>query len=235
MQAAVKHIREIAVHDRAIPEEMLTATRPFVVRGLAAAWPLAQAGRASPEAADAYLRRFYRGYPVLAMLGTPEIDGRFFYNEDLSGFNYHNARARLNDVLDELAVQRTRARASAIYVGSTGIDDALPGLRLENDVALGGRTPLASIWVGNRTRIAAHYDLPDNLAVVAVGRRRFTLFPPEQLANLYVGPIDFNPAGQAISLVDVANPDLERFPATRCSSRRCGGTRWKRGTRSTCW
>ncbi|MDT1899301.1 cupin-like domain-containing protein, partial [Acinetobacter baumannii] len=81
-----------------------------------------------------------------------------------------------------------------IYVGSTTIDGALPGFRAENDVDLGPRDPLASIWIGNRTRIAAHYDLPDNLACVAAGRRRFTLFPPGQQHNLYIGPIDLPPA-----------------------------------------
>src|SRR3546814_18893261 len=77
---------------------------------------------------------------------------------------------------------------------------------------LGDRDPLASVWIGNRSRIPAHQDLPDNLACVAVGRRRVTLFPPDQLANLYIGPLDFTPAGQAISLVDFAAPDLARFP-----------------------
>lgn len=146
------------------------------------------------------------------MLGAPQIRGRFFYNGDLTGFNFRPVRIRLDAVLDEIARHENAAEPPAIYVGSTTIDTCLPGFRAQNDLDLGDRQPLASIWIGNRSRIAAHFDLPDNIACVVAGRRRFTLFPPEQLANLYVGPLDLTPAGQAISLVDFAQPDLERFP-----------------------
>ncbi|HEY1151471.1 MAG TPA: cupin-like domain-containing protein [Pseudoduganella sp.] len=193
-------------------DELLASTEPLVLRGLAAAWPLVQAGRSSQRAASDYLRRYYRGEKVIAMLGGPEIRGRFFYNEDLSGFNFASVRTGLGGVLDELEAHSSAPQPPAIYVGSTEIDGCLPGLRAENDLQLGERQPYVSIWLGNRTRIAAHYDLPDNIACVAAGRRRFTLFPPEQLRNLYIGPLDFTPAGQAISLVDFHHPDPVRFP-----------------------
>jgi hypothetical protein len=131
---------------------------------------------------------------------------------DLSGFNFHAERPRLPAVLDAMQRHIGQANAPAIYLGSTTVDTYLPGLSAENRVPLDDRNPLYSIWIGNRTRIAAHHDVPDNLACVAVGRRRVTLFPPEQLANLYVGPLDFTPAGQAISLVDFHAPDFARFP-----------------------
>jgi hypothetical protein len=210
-----KPIRELDIRGAKLPDELLCATEPWIVRGLAAHWPLVDAARSSIDAADAYLRRFYRDATVGAMLGKPDIGGRFFYNDDLTGFNYYPVRARLDAVLDEMKGYRENPRPAAIYVGSTTIDTALPGLREQYDIDLGGRDALASIWIGNQTRIAAHYDLPDNLAVVAAGRRRFTLFPPAQLANLYIGPLDFTPAGQAISLVDFAAPDYVRFPRFR--------------------
>jgi hypothetical protein len=146
------------------------------------------------------------------MLGAPDAGGRFFYNHDLSGFNFQPVHAKLTGVLDEIEAKSQMNPAPTVYVGSTSIDTCLPGFRQFNDLQLGARDALASIWIGNRTRIAAHYDLPDNVAVVAAGHRRFTLFPPDQLKNLYVGPVDFTPAGQAISLVDFLHPDFEKFP-----------------------
>lgn len=213
MLASAKPIREITgLGPRELGPAILESTEPLIIRGLAASWPMVQAAQHSTQAGAEYLLRHYQGADVVAMLGAPDIDGRFFYNEDLSGFNFSPVRVRLDQVLAELATHYNAPQPPAIYVGSTTIDTCLPGFLSENNIDLGGRDALASIWIGNATRIAAHYDLPDNLACVAAGRRRFTLFPPDQLHNLYIGPLDFTPAGQAISLVDFKRPDLARFP-----------------------
>jgi hypothetical protein len=195
-----------------LSDEILASPVPLVLRGLVAEWPLVRAARGGARQADAYLRRFYRDATVLASHSPPGTGGRIFYNDDLSGFNFSSQMVRFDQVLDALMAHLDAADPPTLYVGSTTVDTCLPGLRAENDVDLGARDPLASIWIGNRTRIPAHYDVPDNLACVAAGRRRFILFPPEQLKNLYVGPLDFTPAGQSVSLVDFARPDFARFP-----------------------
>ncbi len=206
-------MRELhGIDPQQLGDELLQATEPVVLRGLVGNWPAVQATLASEQGAEQYVRRFYRDATVVAFLGAPDIDGRFFYNDDLSGFNFAPVRARLDAILNEIADHRNDLKPPSVYVGSTTIDTCLPGFREENDVNLGARDALASIWIGNQTRIAAHYDLPDNLACVVAGHRRFTLFPPSQLSNLYIGPLDFTPAGQAISLVDFKKPDLARFP-----------------------
>lgn len=210
---ALRPVREIdGLAPSDLSDEILTSTEPLILRGLVANWPLVQAGLQSPAHADAYLRRFYRNAPVVAMLGDPAIKGRYFYTPDLSNVNYVPVRVRLDQVLGELADHAADIDPPAIYVGSTTVETCLPGMQTENPMPLGDRDALMSIWIGNNSRIAAHYDLPDNLACVACGHRRFTVFPPQQLQNLYIGPLDFTPAGQAISLVDFAAPDFERFP-----------------------
>jgi len=213
MPPAANAIRELAgVTPADLDATILALTEPLLLRGLVAHWPVVAAGRQSAQAALDYLRRWCGDATVNAMLGPPDIKGRFFYNAALDGFNFQSLRVRLDTVLNELAKHLATPAPPAIYVGSTTIDGALPGFRHENDIDLGPRDPLASIWIGNRTRIAAHYDVPDNLACIAAGRRRFTLFPPGQQHNLYIGPIDLTPAGQPISLVDFAQPDPARFP-----------------------
>ncbi|MFG6442033.1 cupin-like domain-containing protein [Roseateles sp. LKC17W] len=199
-----------------LPAELLTADRPYIVRGGFTHWPVVQAARQSDEALGRYLMGLYNGVRIGLFQLAPEARGRVFYaDETLKAFNFSRYAATLDQVLTGLLGLAETPEPPALYVGSTTVDAVLPGFLDANVMGLGARDALVSLWLGNRTRIAAHYDLPDNLAVVAAGRRRFTVFPPEQIHNLYMGPLDPTPAGQPISLVDFQQPDFERFPRFR--------------------
>jgi len=193
----------------ALTDDVLQSTQPVLLRGLVRHWPLVQAAQRSDAEFGDYLRGFCTATPVVSWRGAPEIGGRFFYTDDFGGFNFKPQPCPFSALLDELLA----GTPDALYLGSTEIDSAFPGMRAHNDLPELARChPLASLWLGNRTRVGAHFDLPDNIACVVAGRRRFTLFPPDQVGNLYIGPLDLTPAGQAISLVDTAQPDLGRFP-----------------------
>ena len=196
----------------ALPADLLQSTEPVLVRGLVRHWPMVQAAQQSDQKFCDYLRGFAGKGKVGLWRGAPAIAGRFFYNAEFTGFNYQREIAGFGALLDELLAHSQDPAPPALYLGSTELDGTFPGLRQSNDLILNVADPLVSLWLGNRVRVAAHFDLPDNLACVVAGRRRFTLFPPEQVGNLYIGPLDLTPAGQAISLVDLAQPDFERFP-----------------------
>lgn len=209
-------VREVAgLTSDTLPEEILASTEPVLLKGMVQSWPLVQAARRSAAAADEYIRQFNQDVTVGAFFGEPAAGGRVFYNENLTGVNYQPTIVKLDIVLDKIQKHINDTHPPSFYIGSTSIDDCLPGLRAENDIEFGDIDPLASIWIGNRTRVAAHYDEPDNIACCAVGRRRFILFPPGELRNLYIGPLDFTPAGQTISMVDFDEPDFDKFPKFR--------------------
>ena len=198
--------------DGLVPAMVFDSDAPVRLNGLVRGWPAVRECAASAESAARYLSRFWSKAPVTAYVGDASIDGRFFYNPEFTGFNFRAGKATLPQIFEKLTEPERDERMATIYVGSTPVDEWLPGFRSKNDVRLPADDALVSFWLGNRTRISAHYDFPDNLACVVSGRRRFTLFPPDQVANLYVGPLDMTPSGQAISLVDFAAPDFERFP-----------------------
>lgn len=197
--------------------ELLSAAEPRILKGLVADWGITRAGSRSDDDAIAYLSSFYNGKPLSASVGGPEIAGRLFYDETFTQLNFATERAKLDEVLVRIRSHIGDAMPPTIYIGSTIIDAYLPGFRKDNDVgfAAHGIDPPPSIWVGNRTIASCHYDAPNNLACCVVGRRRFTLFPPEQIFNLYPGPLEPTPGGQAVSLVDFAKPDFDAFPRFR--------------------
>jgi len=196
---------------------LVAAGEPVVLRGIARDWALVQAGLRSPQEALAYLRGFDAGLPVQYSFGGPEIEGRPFYNDDFTQLNFEVRRGLLTQVLEEIADTFDAPKPPTYYVASLLIERALPGFAQANDAGLAGQgiEASASIWIGNRVTASCHYDTPDNLACCAVGRRRFTLFPPEQIDNLYPGPLEPTPGGQVVSVVDFDRPDFDRHPRFR--------------------
>ena len=216
MTNSINTVTEISgCQPAAVRDAIPSSTEPLVLRGLVSEWPVVQACRDSSQAAADYIRQFYTGDPVTAFLGPPEIRGRVGYNEDLTGFNYQQVETTLDEVLAAIFEHQDDGEPPAYYIGSTLLDRWFPGFREENDLVLGDHEQLVSLWIGNRIRVSAHFDVSDNIACCIAGRRRFTLFPPDQLGNLYIGPWDRTPAGPAISLVDFEEPDFERFPKFR--------------------
>ncbi|MBO9558146.1 MAG: cupin-like domain-containing protein [Caulobacter sp.] len=191
--------------------EIVPAQHPVVLRGLAADWPAVRAA-ATDAGLAGYVRRFDRGAPVEAMVGAPEIRGHFFYDDTARRLNFERHRVTLVQVLKGLLDLADDPAAPCVYVGSTPIPPVLPGFERENAPDLLGPEVMPRLWLGNATTVQTHHDLSDNLACVVGGRRRFTLFPPDQVANLYIGPLDFTPAGRPISMVSLEAPDLERYP-----------------------
>lgn len=187
--------------------------RPAILRNLVQSWPATRAGLESPEAQTRYLKSFYSGRPAPLFEGAAAIGGRFFYNGTLDGFNFESKRVPLGEVLDRLLGYQGENAAPALYAGSVSLPIYFPGFAQANKLdGLIGDSMIESIWIGNRTCIAPHFDNTENIACVVGGRRRFTMFPPDQIGNLYPGPLDLTPAGQPVSLVDVRKPDLARFP-----------------------
>lgn len=203
----------------AVPWETLVAEeRPAILKGLASGWPLARAG--SPGEAAAMLQSFYQGRPVTVFIARPELKGRFAYTPDVSRLDFTSERGPLGDYLDKLLEHLDDPGAPSWYIGSTDVDLFFPGFRSENDLVLNHEMfqrspPMVGAWIGNRTTALAHHDYSHNVACSLVGRRRFVLFPPEQVANLYPGPLEPTPGGQVVTMADIEVPDFERFPGLR--------------------
>lgn len=189
--------------------------RPAVLRGVANDWPAVSQARKSAEAFCSYLAGFDSGKPVDILRMPPSAHGRIFYNDAIDGFNFTRDRGAITTVIKSVAREARFDKPSAVVVQSAPIAECAPRFAAENSLAILDPPVAPRLWFGNAVVTPAHFDESHNVACVVAGRRRFTLFPPEQIANLYIGPLGFAPTGTPISLVDFRRPDFERFPLFR--------------------
>lgn len=196
-------------------EEIAQAGKPVILKALVGDWPIVRAAKQSNHELGAYLKRHDSGAPVETFVGQPTMKGRYFYNEDMTGFNYEKGETTLSHIIDQLLLTEDGPPPLMIYAGSAPAHTAMPTFARDNIMPLLNPDIEPRLWLGNQSRVAAHYDNSRNIACCLAGTRRFTLFPPEQIANLYLGPLEFTMAGPAASMVDFHAPDYKRYPKFR--------------------
>jgi len=201
--------------EEAARRDLLRDKQPAVVRGLVENWVAVQEGRESSDRLIRYLKQFDSGKPVDALLAPPEVDGQISYNATMTGFNFVRNRLSLNQVAEQVLRYAKFPKPPSVAVQSALIRECVPGFEVHNHLDILPHDVAPRIWLGNRITTPTHVDEWNNVGCVVAGRRRFTLFPPDQIANLYIGPLDFAPTGAAMSLVSLRKPDFERYPKFR--------------------
>ena len=192
--------------------EIIPLNQPAIIRAIVSDWPTVEAAKKSPEAVVNYLKPMDTRSVIPALVGTPDINGRFFYSEDLTEHNFRRAEVTLSIGLDRLLAIKDRSNPHAIALQAIQLNRVMPDYKAAHPQPLLDNSAEPTMWVGNQATVAPHYDIHDNLACVVAGKRKFTLFPPEQINNLYPGPTLSAPAGVPVSMVDMKNPDYRSYP-----------------------
>ena len=192
--------------------EILPGGQPAVLRGVARDWPLVAAALHDPHRCMAMLAASANDNRADVLRADPEEDGRFHYNRDGQSLNFIRGSGNLPGLLVALGEQENAERPYALAAQGLVAEQFVPGFAKAHPMPFVPASAEPRLWIGNAAKVATHNDPTENVGVVAAGRRRFTLFPPEAESSLYMGPKDPTPAGTPVSMVHVTAPDLDRFP-----------------------
>jgi hypothetical protein len=195
--------------------EVAASYRPAILRGFVRHWPAVRAAQQSPEALCQYVLGLASDVEIDAVMTPPAERGRLFYKPDMEGFNFVRNKVPVARVIEQLARYSQFDAPPSVAVQSALIDDCMPRFPLENVAPALPPSARPRLWLGNTITTPAHFDESYNLACVVSGARRFTLFPPGQVDNLYIGPLDFAPTPTPISMVNFRDPDYAQHPRFR--------------------
>jgi hypothetical protein len=146
------------------------------------------------------------------MEAPPSSGGRFGYAADPREFTFTKRARPLAETLGRIGRARSDPAAGYLAIQMLSLDTQMPGFVRDNVMPLVPAGARPKLWLGGPVRTQIHNDRDHNLCCVIAGRRRFVLFPPEQVANLYIGPLDNPPP---LSFVDPEAPDFDAFPRFR--------------------
>jgi hypothetical protein len=185
--------------------------QPAILRQVCMDWPLIKKAKKGPAALFSYLSAQETGRELQSLLAPPEVKGQFYYSENFRTQNFEYVPQTLSAALQDILRESAEIGAPSRYVQSVPMTDYMPSVIAENVMPyLKDVAPRA--WIGGETTVQTHFDPSENIALVVMGERTATLFPPEQLSNLYPGPLETAPGGVFVSTANVEKPDFAKHP-----------------------
>jgi hypothetical protein len=191
---------------------ILPSKEPAVLRGIADDWPIVSAGRQGAGRVADLLSNNATATEARFLRADPELEGRFHYGHDTQSMNFIRGRGNLPGLIAALRDEEKANQPYAMAAQSLLADEFVRGFSAAHPMAYVPSSAKPRLWIGNAAKVATHRDAYENVAVVAAGRRRFTLFPPGAEEYLYMGPSDPTPGGTPVSMVHLTAPDFDRFP-----------------------
>lgn len=210
-------MQAIDEYDRPGPQvfqdEIYPKARPAIMRGVGAELEPVKLAQQSPEAFAEYLKAEIGDRPVNVLAARPDAGPTFFFEGGISALNFERGKLPFPKFVEHVFGPSSDARM--LYIESTPVADLSPSLARALHLPMVPPSIQPLIWMGNKTGTQTHFDVQQNIAYCVGGKRRFTLFPPDQTPNLYMAPFESSPSGAPVSLVRIEDPDFERFPKFR--------------------
>lgn len=200
------------VDSKVFESEIAPLYQPAILKGFVKDWPAVEVGARSAESMMDYIVQYDTGEPSETFIGDASIKGKFFYDNEMNGYNFERVNEPLTSSINRIRGSLYDEVSPSIYTGSVPMARSVPGFLEKNPFNLVQKPVVPRIWFGNSVTVQAHFDESDNIACVVHGKRRFLLFPPSQMPNMYVGPFEYTLAGPQVSMVDIDNPDYEKHP-----------------------
>ncbi|MEQ1509975.1 MAG: cupin-like domain-containing protein [Sphingopyxis sp.] len=202
--------------------EIRPAGKPVLMKALLGDWPIVGAATRGNEALVDFLMAKATTSPINVAVAAPEAQGRYHYSDDALRLNYALEDMPLKALLARLMDAADDPSPPSLAGQSLNARTHLPAFVATHAMPLLPPSVPPRMWICNAAKVAIHNDELENVAVCAAGRRRFTLFPPEQISNLYPGPFELTPGGTPISMVHLDAPDMKQYPrfadALACAS-----------------
>ena len=206
----MRAIAECPPPDEAAFALIRQVAEPVVIRGLVADWPVVAAARAGTFADWLAARASDDRVPMIRAAATER--GRLHYAAGLDRPNFDREPVTIAGFFAEAARQADLVAPDTLAIQALHAAQVVPDFARSHPMRLLADDVEPRFWLGTPAVVATHHDTVENIACIAAGRRRFTLFAPDQVANLYMGPFHLTPAGTAVSMVHATDPDLDRFP-----------------------